>query len=226
MPGFLDKNIRVNDFVLTDYGKKKLSDGTLNFKYYSFSDDGIDYEPFISTSGSLTDSALTSSKINNIEDSLVREAATGMSEGVDSNGEDFTNIRYLLFTMPQGQKVLPTFEITPDVTGSEIDVQQQKLQDKFVNIDNNNNIINEFGLIDRGFNNFKSSELTIDFNLENYFDDVTLDGFQVVLFESGSNGLREIKSKRDLQNIISYSSELKLYNDNLVDLLNNKKEEG
>ena len=39
----VDINSKVK-LVLTKYGKEKLIEGRLNFKYFSFSDDGVNYE--------------------------------------------------------------------------------------------------------------------------------------------------------------------------------------
>jgi hypothetical protein len=40
---FVEINSKVK-LVLTKYGKEKLIEGKLNFKYFSFSDDGVNYE--------------------------------------------------------------------------------------------------------------------------------------------------------------------------------------
>lgn len=43
--GFLDKNSRVIDFILTERGKRLFAAGQLDFAYYALFDDGIDYDP-------------------------------------------------------------------------------------------------------------------------------------------------------------------------------------
>lgn len=43
MAGFLDKKKRLIDYKLTDYGRQMLSKGSINFKYYTFSDSSIFY---------------------------------------------------------------------------------------------------------------------------------------------------------------------------------------
>ena len=48
--GLLDQKERVLDFRLTDKGRERLSKNQLNFSYYAFSDDGIDYSGSISSS--------------------------------------------------------------------------------------------------------------------------------------------------------------------------------
>lgn len=51
--GFLDRKSRVVDVVLTGRGRELFAAGELDFAYYSFFDDGIDYDPW--STGSLTD---------------------------------------------------------------------------------------------------------------------------------------------------------------------------
>lgn len=51
--GFLDRQSRVIDIVLTGRGRELFAVGELNFAYYSLFDDGIDYDPW--STGSLTD---------------------------------------------------------------------------------------------------------------------------------------------------------------------------
>lgn len=43
--GFLDKQSRVIDFVLTERGRQLYATGELDFAYFSLFDDGIDYDP-------------------------------------------------------------------------------------------------------------------------------------------------------------------------------------
>ena len=51
--GFLDRKSRVVDVVLTAHGRRLFANGELDFAYYAFFDDGIDYDPY--STGSLTD---------------------------------------------------------------------------------------------------------------------------------------------------------------------------
>lgn len=51
--GFLDRQSRVLDVVLTGRGRELLAAGELDFSYYAFFDDGVDYDPW--STGSLTD---------------------------------------------------------------------------------------------------------------------------------------------------------------------------
>lgn len=45
--GYLDRKSRVVDFALTERGRALYSVGKLNFSYYSFFDDGFDYDPYM-----------------------------------------------------------------------------------------------------------------------------------------------------------------------------------
>lgn len=49
---FLDTKEEMLKLILTEYGKRKLSEGKLNIKFYSFFDDEVDYQTLYS-SGSL-----------------------------------------------------------------------------------------------------------------------------------------------------------------------------
>jgi hypothetical protein len=40
---FLDPKEQMLKLILTDYGRRKLSEGKLKVKYYSFFDDEVDY---------------------------------------------------------------------------------------------------------------------------------------------------------------------------------------
>lgn len=51
--GFLDRKSRVVDVVLTARGRRLFASGELDFAYYAFFDDGIDYDPW--STGTLDD---------------------------------------------------------------------------------------------------------------------------------------------------------------------------
>ena len=51
--GLLDKNDRIIDLVLPSEGRRQLSLGELEFKYFSVFDDEVDYDPYVANSGSL-----------------------------------------------------------------------------------------------------------------------------------------------------------------------------
>lgn len=51
--GYLDKQSRVIDVVLTERGRRLFAIGQLDFAYFGLFDDGLDYDPY--STGSLTD---------------------------------------------------------------------------------------------------------------------------------------------------------------------------
>ena len=219
MAGFLDKNTRIVDMVLTDYGRELHSQGKLEFTYYAFSDDEVDYDPYIHNSSSLSSTELTSSKEQQIDATLVREAVFGLSKDTSPAGKDSTNIQNLMFTMPQGQTVLPEVEFAPDLTSGSIDTKQQKLQEVFVTLDQFGNIISKLGPFDLGFRKFDGSRLSFDMKVRDFFDRAAHEGYLVRVFTSGSDGLREVKSKRDINNALSYMCDLRLFRDSEIDRL-------
>lgn len=51
--GFLDSKEEMMQIILTDHGRSLLSKGKFNIRYYSFSDDEVDYQPLYDASGSI-----------------------------------------------------------------------------------------------------------------------------------------------------------------------------
>jgi len=213
MAGFLDKNTRVIDMVLTDYGRELYSKNELEFSYYAFSDDEVDYDPYVSTSGSITNTQLTASKGEQIEATLVREAVFGLQKGMNSEARDQTNIKNMLFTMPQGQKILPRISTSPELTSGSIGMKQQRLQDIYVTLDQSGNVITKSGPFDRGFKKFNSSRLEFSKRIEDYFDKASHEGNLVRVFVSASNGLTEVVPKRDKKGVLSYNCDMRLFKD-------------
>lgn len=101
--GFLDKKERILDVVLTDKGREQLSKNQLNFTYYAFSDEGIDY------SGSFSD---TSGSSVSIDDYMFRNLAPEVYLKKDDELDSF------LYTVPSRSKVLPEFVVDLGVAES------------------------------------------------------------------------------------------------------------
>lgn len=100
---FLNQKERVFDIVLTDEGRELLAKNQLNFKYYAFSDEGIDY------SGSLSASSMVSSSFENyVHRDLTFEADQRKNKDLSS----------FLYTIPPEKNVLPEFKISVDVSSS------------------------------------------------------------------------------------------------------------
>src|SRR5580704_7370511 len=117
MAGFLDKQTRIIDMVLTAAGRNLLSRGKLNFTYWMSFDDEIDYQPFISQSGTMTALQFSSSLYDEIESTPIREAVAGYQITNMIMG-DTTNVIRPLYTMPQGQATIPRMTSSGGPTGS------------------------------------------------------------------------------------------------------------
>ena len=212
MAGFLDKKTRIIDMVLTDYGRELYSRDKLRFTYYAFSDDGVDYDPWISNSSSLSDMELTSSKEKQIEATPVLEVLFGFPKSTDREARDRLNVDNLLFTMPQGQRVLPEFELLPNVQSGSLRAQQQKQQVRKVSLDSLGNVIDSIGPIDDCYLTYNVGKLTFDLDIADFFETME-DGFYVRVFESGSEDLIEVEPKRDLNGVVSYGDDLRIFAD-------------
>lgn len=211
--GFLDKKSRVIDMVLTDYGRDLLSQGKLEFSFYTLHDDGVDYNPFIFESGSLSAEEQTSRKNDQIESSLVLEALPGYQKSSGKNGKDTINFNSFLFTVPQGNREFPEASIFSQDISSSLEAKQQSVAESSVVRDSEGRDIAVVEQTDLGFLVFYPTLNEIDV-LSNQIEN---DGFTVRIFESGSDGLNEIKHKRDSENTVSYEDDLRLYFDDLAD---------
>lgn len=101
--GLLDAKTRIIDLVLTDSGRYDLSKNQLNFSYYAFSDDQIDYSGSLSSSSMISGSTL---------DDFVH-INTFAFEPIRREDKAINNF---LFTMPLQSEVVTQFN--PSVTGS------------------------------------------------------------------------------------------------------------
>jgi len=92
----LDKQSRVVDFTLTERGRKLFAAGELDFTYYAFFDDGIDYDP--------DDASDFDERRDSIESTPMLEVPTVPDQkGCDRPLEP----RYHVFTAAAGYTVLP-----------------------------------------------------------------------------------------------------------------------
>src|SRR3990167_2143531 len=105
MSGFLDKKERVFDIVLTDLGRKLLSENQLEFVHYAFSDSGVDY------SGSID---MASKTTGTLDDFVFRNLAFEANQEKDSLKDK--TLDTWLFTIPANSPVVPEFK--PSLTGS------------------------------------------------------------------------------------------------------------
>jgi hypothetical protein len=107
--GFLDAKERVLDVVLTDKGRELLSQNLLDFEFYAFSDDGVDY------AGALTASLQVSGSVDDyIRRTLIIEA------GQFKDSKEQRDMNTFLYTIPSRRRTLPqlvtNFDDTPDIT--------------------------------------------------------------------------------------------------------------
>ena len=210
MSGFLDKETRIIDMVLTGYGKGLLSSGDLKFVYWIPFDDEVDYEPYISTSGSMNDTQFSSSINTQIEATLVREATTGY-KFLNMSGSDMTNVNRPMFTMAQGQRIIPKIEHGRD-DGYDVGTSQRKISEIFVKRDSDGTIVEHNGPFDRGYERFDATSVDIDisYTADSFPSDFKHEGFFVRVFSSGSDGLIEVRHKRDSNNEIAFSNDIRL----------------
>lgn len=211
--------------VLTDYGKELYSKGDLRFEYYAFSDDGVDYDPYISDSGSLSDVALSESIDRQLDSTLTMEATTGLTMDTDVIGRDRTNINRLLFTMPQGQSVVPELDLVPDVVSASIGARQQKVRERSVVRDQFGETLRVIGGRDIGYRVFGEGVRRFDYDLDDFFDKPSHNGFIVRVYTSGTDGPIEMIPKRDRKNVISYGEDFRVFIDEDIERLESTKSE-
>ena len=109
---FLTQKERIFDFVLTDKGRELLSKNQLNFVYFAFSDEGIDY------SGSLSASAVISSSFDDYvhrDFSFEADQRTNEKKLLQNN-----DLKSFLYTIPSSNAVLPEMVTSKNDTSSVI----------------------------------------------------------------------------------------------------------
>lgn len=196
---------------LTMEGKRLLASGQLRFSYFALFDDEVDYDPYISQSGSMTPTQITGTRDDYIENTLVREAVSGYRIS-NKSGSDGTNVNRPLFTMKQGAKYLPRMSGSLAPTGSiTLQAYQQKHQDSYTRTDSHGRVIENLGPIDQGYNRFGAQVRQMAYDLSP--NDVALDpahqdGILIRLFKSGSEGLVELKPRPNAANRLTYSNDL------------------
>lgn len=196
--GFLDKKEQVLDVILTREGRRQLAAGNLNFSHFVLFDDEVEYDPYIANSGSFTDEQLEERRQALIEDTLVFEAFTGRLINEVSDADHVMGPQHPLFDMPQGQDHLPRLSVTPDVTGSLLEVRQA--------------VVSSAGSkgLPVGAVRQHPTVATFDLDVRDYYEDSIDRGVRVRVFASGSDGLTELFPSRDYFNEYSYGIHAKL----------------
>lgn len=107
----MDAKTRIIDFVLTDKGRTLLSQGQLNFSFFAFSDEGVDYSGSLVSSTTLASASL---------DEFVRRGfsleADQRKNGLINNSTQNLNLNSFLYTVPAGSNILPNFYVS--ISGS------------------------------------------------------------------------------------------------------------
>jgi hypothetical protein len=212
MAGLLDKNTRVIDMILTGVGRSLLSQGKLRFVYWMPFDNEVDYDPYVSQSGTMTSIQLSQSIQDQIESCVVREAVSGYPVS-DRSGSDSTNVFRPIFTMPQGQQMIPRMTSSDGPTGSvTLETQQRKLSEVRVIRDKGGNVLEQIGPIDRGYERLNTTafRLQYEYSPGSFPSDYPSEGFLVRVFRSGVEGTVEVKERRDLDNVISFNNDVRL----------------
>ncbi len=214
--GFLDKNVDVIDMVLTGVGQKLLSQGKLRFVYWMAFDDEVDYDPYVAYSGSITAVEVTASKVLQTENGLVREAVSGYKD-TNPFHLDRTNVYRPLFSVPQGQTIIPKIVKIHRTGSASINLKMNKVVDWYSKKDNQGDRVAE-EYVDRGFQHFDATQHSFEYQYtpNSFPSEHLLEGFKVRVFSSSSHGLVELHPKHDLNDDVSFRSDLKLVTKQLV----------
>lgn len=172
--GYLNRQTRVVDIVLTEKGRRLYAVGKLDFAYFALFDDGLDYDPY--STGSLTDEERELA----VESTPMLEAPNIPEvRGAVAPGEP----RYHLFTAAPGYSSIP--RMNSPSTGSQVTL----MADQRRRGETYSRTGTSFGQID----------LRVVGDVERGNP-----GFILRIFSSGSNGLTELDFRKDLQGRRSY----------------------
>lgn len=167
--GFLDRQSRVIDIVLTGRGRELFAIGELDFAHYAFFDDGIDYDPW--SSGSLTDEQ---------RDELVYSTPMFEAPIVPDRRTSLIPLEptSFVFKAAPDYSVLPRL-IQPNPTGSQavLRCDQYSSGSVFIRTGTSLSVV----------------------PLEMTGESAGVDGFSVYIYSSGSNGLSELNPRLDLK---------------------------
>lgn len=167
--GYLDKQSRVIDVILTERGRKLFAVGRLDFAYFGLFDDCLDYDPVPATgSYSETEREVQIEATPMFEAPFVKDVrgATAPLEPVDH-----------IFTASPGYRVIPRM-LSP-LDGDEASLVSDQR--------------NEDGVYRRTGTNFAQIDPRVVGDAEKGNP-----GFVVRVFASGSNGLQPLKFRHDL----------------------------
>lgn len=167
--GYLDKQSRVIDVVLTELGRKLYATGRLDFAYFGLFDDCIDYDP-VSASGSYTDAQ----REEQMEATPVPEAPFIRDvRGVVAPLEPTAHI----FTAAPGYRVIPMMLSPIDASSVTLMADQRREGDSYR----------------RTGTSLARIDMAVTGEAERGNP-----GFIVRILSSGSNGLQPLEFRRDL----------------------------
>ena len=234
MSGFLDPKERVIDMILTETGKQLLMKGELRFVYWIPFDDEVDYNPPNVTQdpGHLQQTVQERTQ-ELVETPLVRECSMGY-RGLNLVSEDLTNVHRPMFTAVPGVGLsTPLPQMTLDVTGVAVSMEQAKLTKTYVQKDSQGKtIVGQVGPVTTGFQRSNASTQVVNasYSTGAFTDDSRYEGFLITVYQSsslvsssigtgtlsdvylisGQGGHQEILHNRDSQGNIVYSNDLAL----------------
>ncbi len=167
--GFLDRKSRVVDIVLTGRGRELFALGELDFSYYAFFDDGIDYDPW--STGSLTDEE---------RDDLIHSSPTLEAPGVPDRRSSVIPLEPTSFVF----KAAPDYGavprmLQPNPTGSQVVLRCDQFSS--------------------GSSFIRTGTSLAVVPVELSAEAGGSEGFSVHFFSSGSGGLTELRTRTDLR---------------------------
>lgn len=166
--GFLDRKNRVVDIVLTGRGRELFSVGELDFAYYAFFDDGLDYDPW--STGSLSDEE---------RDELIHSSPMLEAPAVQDRRNSIIPLEptSFVFKAAPDYGALPRM-ISPNPTGSHIDLRCDQFSSGST------------------FTRTGTSHAVVQMELS--AEAAGADGFSVHFYVSSSSGLNELRTRTDL----------------------------
>lgn len=166
--GYLDKQSRVIDIVLTERGRRLYAVGQLDFAFFGLFDDGLDYDPYYS--GTLTDhereEQIESTPM--LEAPFIREVR-GASAPMEPRSH--------LFTAAPGYDSIPQMASPIDATEVDLAADQRRRDGMYVRTG--------------------TSQAQIEMSVVGDTEQGN-PGFIVRVFSSGSNGLQALDLRKDL----------------------------
>lgn len=198
MSGFLDKQSRIIDAVITGYGKMMLAKGKLNFAYWVPFDDEVDYDPFISQSSSFDSDELRSEVYSQLDETLVREATTGYRLW-NISGSDYTNVNRPMYTarIVAGESGILPHASSSLAQSASLVVEQRKIYEAA-----GGGGSNDIGYDRKNMTNERFDVSYVDMS------DPTVEGFLVRIFQETQGGFVEIGYKLDMSGNICYNGDV------------------